>query len=139
MHGDMIHARDYFNRFAPIYVVITAGPIAMAIFFAAIVMYGGSPITEGVYGSQVYEIPALVWSVAQIAVCLPATVGFVFRIRWLAFLGSSAMGCFLAMFAVLSMGAPEATLLQAICLLWGGPIAWLGAAICYTGVRGGGR
>ncbi len=137
MNDDLIHGRDYFNRYAPIYVVITAGPIAMAIWFAAIVMYGGSPITEGVYGPEVHRVPAIVWSAAQIAVCLPATVGFLFRIRWLAFIGSFSMGAFLAMFAVLSMGAPEATLLQAICLLWGGPISWLGAAICFTGVRGG--
>lgn len=135
MKPDWINRDDYFERFAPVFVAIFAGPIAMAIWFAAVVMRGGSPITENVYGSAVYEIPALYWSAAQIALCLPAVIGFGLRIRWMAFAGSVAVGLFLSLFAVLSMDAPEATLLQAVTLLWGGPLAWLGAGICFAGAR----
>ena len=133
MNSRWIRDDDYFERFAPLFVAIFIGPIAMAIWFAAVVWWGGSPITENVYGSAVYEIPALAWSAAQIAICLPAVFGFALRIRWMALLGSVLMGIFLSMFAVLSMDAPEATLLQAVTLLWGGPLAWLGALTSLAG------
>jgi len=122
-----------------VFVAIFVGPIAMAIWFAFVVVRGGSPITEGVYGAAVYEIPALVWSAAQITICLPAVLGFWFRIKWLAFVGSLLMATFLGMFAVLAMGAEQATLLQAVCLLWGGPLAVLGAMTCYMGGAHGER
>jgi hypothetical protein len=131
----VIDADDHFERYAPIFVAIFVGPIAMALWFAAVVLKGGTPITEDTYGPQVFAIPALVWSAAQIAICLPAVLGFWFRIRWLAFGGSVLMALFLGMFAVMASGAPESTLLQAVCLLWGGPLAWLGAMSCYAGVR----
>jgi len=132
---DLIHRDDYFERYAPLFVAIFTGPIAMALWFSAVCLAGGSPITEGVYGAAVYQVDALYWSAAQIALCLPAVIGFGYRIRWLAFLGAIGVALFLAMFAVLSMGAEEATLLQAVCLLWGGPLAWLAAASCYAGGR----
>lgn len=131
----MIDPDNHFERYAPIFALIFSGPIAMALWFAAVVIKGGTPITENVYGPEVFAIPALVWSGAQIALCLPAVLGFWFRVRWMAFVGSLSIALFLGMFAALAQGAKEATLLQAVCLFWGGPLACLGAMTCYFGGR----
>lgn len=135
----LIDPDNHFDRYAPLFAVIFAGPIGMALWFAAVVIKGGTPMTENVYGPEVFAIPALVWSGAQIAICLPAVVGFSLRIRWLAFAGSLLMVLFLGMFAALAQGAKEATLLQAVCLFWGGPLSALGAMSCYFGGRNAGR
>lgn len=134
----VIDPDNHFERYAPLFALIFTGPIFMALWFASVVVKGGTPITENVYGPEVFAIPALVWSAAQIIICLPAVIGFGLRIRWLAFVGSLMMAVFLGMFAALAQGAKEATLLQAVCLLWGGPLACVGAISCYFGGRNAG-
>lgn len=126
-----------FERYAPAMVAHYIGSAGMGLWFGAVVASGGSPITPETYGPYVYAIPASAWIIAQVASGALAALGCYLRARFLAAFFASISAMLMAGFAVLSMGQPEGTLLQAGAVMWAGPLSVLGAMVCWFGGESG--
>ena len=122
-----------FDRYAPAIALHFAGCVGMGIWFGAVVASGGSPITPETYGPYVYAIPAAAWVVAQVVCGALASLGAAIGQRLLAALFATLSTLLMCGFAVLSMGQPEGTLLQAGAAMWAGPLSCMAALVCWFG------
>ena len=68
------HSNEW-DRYRPIIAVWGFATSIMGFIFGMPILWHGSPITPDLYGSAVYEIPALVWCAYQIFFGVVAGVG----------------------------------------------------------------
>jgi len=124
-----------FQRYAPAMALFLAGSAIMAAIFGYSVLAYGSDVTPEIYGSAVYEIPALAWVTVQLTSGMIASLGCWFDRPQVAAIGASGTAALILFFAVSSIGTPHGTILTAGALGWNGPLATLCAFVAWRGVK----
>ena len=108
------------------------GGLAMALFFGAVVVAGGSPITPEIYGAWVYKFPALLWVAVQVAITGAGAISAALKWKRTCGVISFLLGVYLAFFAALAMGAGAAgTILMTGAGFWLAPLAFMAALLCW--------
>lgn len=110
------------------------GGMAGAAFLWRIVVEGGSPVTEEVYGPWVYRIPAWFWCVFQMLSGWVAAFGALTGRRWVVAIGGA---CFVADMAFLAaagyLAGGTGAVLHLNATFFIGPISALMVVFCYGG------
>lgn len=124
-----------FQRYRPLVgAYFLFGGMAGAAFLWRIIVDGGSPVTEEVYGPWVYRIPAWFWCVFQMSAGWLAALGALLSWRWLVTFGGL---CFVADMAFLSaagyLAGGTGAVLHLNATFFIGPISAVMILLCYGG------
>jgi hypothetical protein len=124
-----------FDRYAPAQAAFFAAfGFSVPIFFAAVVIQGGSPVTPDQYGEFVYSIPAVAWAGMQFALGVAASISA--AARW-PIIHAGAAFLFFALMAFFAAAAiiagPSGTLVVAGAGFGVAPLAIISAAIAWRG------
>lgn len=108
-----------------------------AVFLAAILYLGGSPVPPDIYGPWVYFIPGWVWAAGQMVAGWTGATGILLRSRALTLIGGGALTLDMAFLAGAGLLAgPKGSVLAINALAWIGPYSFAAMVIVLM-VRGG--
>lgn len=109
-----------FERYRPAILLFHTGLLLVALFFAAVVLTGGTPVTPELYGPAVYAIPAVMWMLGQIVSSGIVIAGTIRPGHALSTAIGGTLSClYYSTLGALASQAAQGTLIQAgaLCLL----------------------